>query len=73
MSPPPSIAIEAATDIHSIQIPDPLTIDNVQAMRTQQGKLIAGVAAKSDIELFKGIGRHSHKPKAKRWDRKFVI
>ena len=63
-------SIEAVDDTTGIVIPDVLTVDGVQALRTRAGKLVAGTAAKADIELFKGVGRHAHKPKAKRWDRK---
>lgn len=69
MPPPPAAEAVGVTDTTGLTLPDPLTINNVEALRTKQGRLVAGVAAKADIELFKGIGRHTHKPKAKNWDR----
>ena len=71
MSPPPPSAtsLEAEDDTTGVLIPDPLTVDSVRALRTKSGKLVAGTAAKADIELFKGTGRHGKKPKAKRWER----
>lgn len=72
MSPPSAedVSIEAVDDTTAILVPDILTIDSVEALRTKSGKLRAGTAAKADIELFKGLGRHAQKSKAKRWDRK---
>lgn len=67
---PPGIALQAEDDTTGFVIPDVLTVDGVQALRTKSGKLAAGTAAKADVELFKGVGRHANKPKAKRWDRK---
>ncbi|KAL9053027.1 MAG: hypothetical protein Q9162_005015 [Coniocarpon cinnabarinum] len=61
--------VEAVEDTKGVVVPDPLTVDTVQALRTKQGKLTAGTAAKADVELFKGVGRHSSKPKStKQWD-----
>ena len=71
MAPPPSaVALEAEDDTTGVFIPDVLTVDSVKALRGKSGKLVAGVAAKADIELFKGRGRHEKKAKAKRWDRR---
>lgn len=66
----PHIAVEGASDTAGLQIPNPLTLDRVQEQRTEQGKLKAGVAARADVELFKGIGRHAHKPKSRDWSRR---
>ncbi|KAI9727906.1 MAG: Aromatic/aminoadipate aminotransferase 1 [Chrysothrix sp. TS-e1954] len=68
--PPPSadVAVEGVTDTQGFQMPDILTINDIEKLRTKAGKLVAGVAAKADVELFKGRGRHAHKPLAKRWD-----
>ena len=75
MSPPPPSAIlmEAEDDTTGIYVPDVLNVDSIQALRTKQGKLLARTAARADVELFKGLGRHAAKPKAKRWDRKPVL
>lgn len=58
------------TDTTAITLPEPLTIPGIGKRRTAAGRLNAGVAAISDIESFKGQFHHSHKPLAKRWDRK---
>ena len=63
-------SLEAVDDTTGVIVPDLLTVDSVQSLRTKAGKLKAGVAAKADVEIFKGVGRHTSKPKAKRWDRK---
>ncbi len=68
MAPPAAIEVEAVTDTQAITIPDPLTLQSVSFRREKAGKLIAGVAAPVDFELYKGHS-HAHKPKAKRWDR----
>lgn len=70
MSPPGAVTVQAADDTTGITLPDPLTVNDVEELRTRAGKLKAGTAARADIELFKGKGRHAHKPLAKRWDRK---
>lgn len=67
--PPPAASVEATTDTQGITIPDPLSLESVQTRRNKAGKLIAGVAATADIELFKGRGHHAHKPKAKNFER----
>lgn len=66
-------SLEAVDDTTGVVIPDLLTVDSVQTLRTKAGKLKAGTAARADVELFKGKGRHTSKPKAKRWDRKSSI
>lgn len=60
--------VTAVTDTQGVVFPNPLTLDGIPIRRTKAGRLVAGVAAASDIELFKGRTQHSHKPKAKRWD-----
>ncbi|GAM82750.1 hypothetical protein ANO11243_007360 [Dothideomycetidae sp. 11243] len=71
---PPGINIEVAaeTDTTAITIPQPLTIAAINKRRTASGKLIAGVAAWSDIEGFKGRTHHHHKALAKRWDHRLT-
>lgn len=54
-------------------LPEALTLDGITARRTKAGRLVAGVAAASDFELFKGRGQHAHKPKAKRWTGTTVV
>ena len=66
---PPAATVEAASDTQAIVIPDPLTIEGIDARRAKLPKLKAGVAAPSDVEVFKGKGQHVHKPLAKTWDR----
>ncbi|KAF2155742.1 aromatic amino acid aminotransferase 1 [Myriangium duriaei CBS 260.36] len=69
MAPPGmNIEVTAETDTTGITIPEPLTIAGIGKRRTAAGRLIAGVAAASDVEAFKGRGRHAHKPLSKRWD-----
>lgn len=65
------VKVEAVTDTSAVTLPDPLTIDAIQARRTAAGKLVAGTAAVADIELFKGRHEHAHKPPAKSWSREF--
>ena len=72
MSPPSAIDVDvqAIDDTTAVTIPNPLTLEDVSKRREATGKLIAGVAAVANVEQFKGEKQHSHKPKAKRWDRK---
>ncbi|KFA60116.1 hypothetical protein S40285_09493 [Stachybotrys chlorohalonatus IBT 40285] len=44
----------------------PSTVDDILARRARAGKLVAGIAAPSDSDMFKG--ETTGKPKAKRWD-----
>ena len=69
MGAPAAIEVLPETDTTSFTIPDRLTIENVAKRRAASGKLIAGVAAIADVEVFKGKTHHLYKPKAKRWDR----
>jgi aromatic amino acid aminotransferase I len=73
MAPPSAIDVDvqAIDDTTAITVPNPLTLDDVSARREATGKLIAGVAAVANVEQFKGEKHHLHKPKAKRWDRKY--
>lgn len=66
---PPSATVEAVDDTTSVTMPDPLTLEGVEARRAKFPKLKAGTAAPSDVEIFKGQVHHAHKPAAKRWDR----
>lgn len=68
MEPRTPIEVLPETDTTTFTIPDRLTIQNVAKRRAASGKLIAGVAAVADLDLFKGRGQHAHKGKAKRWD-----
>ena len=63
------IEVLPETDTTTFTIPDRLTIQNVAKRRAASGKLIAGVAAIADLDLFKGQAQHGHKAKAKRWAR----
>jgi len=65
MAPHADVHVEAVTDTEAITLPDPFSM--IAARRTKAGKLIAGTAAPSNLELFKGTGHHAHKPKAKDW------
>ena len=74
MAPPPAaldIEVLPETDTSTFTIPDRLTIQNVAKRRAASGKLVAGVAAVADVDVFKGRTQHLHKGKAKTWDRKF--
>jgi aromatic amino acid aminotransferase I len=54
---PHSIEIEAVTDTEAIVIPDPVlttTTETVTARRAKAGKLIAGTAASTSSDFFKG-------------------
>ena len=66
-------SLEAIDDTSGVIIPDPLTVNHVQALRTKSGKLVAGVAAKADVELLKGHGRHGKKAgSTKSWEGKLI-
>lgn len=71
---PPGMNIEvlAETDTTAVTLPEPLTISGIGKRRTAAGRLIAGVAAVSDVEAFKGHTSHLHKPLARRWDREYL-
>lgn len=64
---------EALTDTTAVTLPDPLTINGVEARRTKAGRLVAGVAAPADFELFKGLGSHGHKAMARDWEGGFFL
>ncbi|EME79304.1 uncharacterized protein MYCFIDRAFT_57678 [Pseudocercospora fijiensis CIRAD86] len=74
-------AILPESDTTAFTVIDRLTVQGVANRRAASGKLVAGVAAPADLELFKKLawddeltrslkGRtcHKHKPVAKRWD-----
>ncbi|KAF4628817.1 hypothetical protein G7Y89_g9336 [Cudoniella acicularis] len=67
MAPPTAIDIEGVTDTEAIVLPDPLTLNGVSARRAKAGKLVAGTAAFTSSDFFKGSS-NTWKPKAKRWD-----
>ncbi|PSK42561.1 Aromatic amino acid aminotransferase [Elsinoe australis] len=71
---PPGMNIEvlAETDTTAVTLPEPLTISGIGKRRTAAGRLIAGVAAVSDVEAFKGHTSHLHKPLARRWDHRLT-
>ncbi|PNS21837.1 Aromatic amino acid aminotransferase [Sphaceloma murrayae] len=71
---PPGIDVEVVgvTDTTAVTLPEPLSLLGIDKRRTAAGKLIAGVAAVSDVESFKGITSHSHKPLARRWDHRLT-
>lgn len=54
MAPPSAIDIEAVRDTEAIVLPKPLTVNGVSARRLKAGKLVAGTAAYSDSDFFKG-------------------
>ena len=69
MTPPAlDVEVQADTDTSAVTLPEPLTIRGIDKRRTAAGKLIAGVAAKADVNFYKGPIHHKHKPLAKRWD-----
>lgn len=72
MAPPAAIESLPETDTTTFTIPDPLKIQDIAKRRAASGKLIAGVAAAADVDAFKGKTQHLHKPKAKRWDCKYL-
>ena len=73
MAPPAAIEVLRETDTFTFTIPDRLTIQSVAKRRAASGKLVAGVAAVADVDVFKGRTQHLHKPEAKRWDRMYNI
>jgi aromatic amino acid aminotransferase I / 2-aminoadipate transaminase len=56
MAPPSaiSIGIEGVTDTEAIVLPDPLTVNGVASRRAKAGKLVAGTAAYTSSDFFKG-------------------
>jgi aromatic amino acid aminotransferase I len=69
MAPPGAIDVLPESDTSTFTLPDRLTIQGVAKRRAAEGRLVAGVAALADVDRFKGRSVHSHKPKARRWDR----
>lgn len=72
---PHNVEVEAITDTTGVPLPDPLTaaipINDIRGRRKKAEKTTWGVAAPASSERFKSYS-HTHKPKAKRWDRKSV-
>lgn len=54
MAPPSAIDIRGLTDTEAFIYPNPLTINEVTERRAKAGKLIAGVAAGTSSDQFKG-------------------
>ena len=56
MAPPSaiSISIEGVTDTQAVVLPGPLTDNIVTARRAKAGKLVAGTAAYTTSDFFKG-------------------
>ena len=69
MAPLAAIDVLPESDTSTFTLPDRLTIQGVAKRRAAEGRLVAGVAALADVDRFKGRSVHSHKPKARRWDR----
>lgn len=72
MAPPPAldVQVQADTDTSAVTLVNRVDVTGIAKRRAAAGKLIAGTAAASDVESFKGPFHHAHKPAAKRWDRK---
>lgn len=54
MSPPSAVEVEGVRDTEGIALPDPLTVNGVAARRRKAGKLVAGTAAFTTSDYFKG-------------------
>ena len=55
MAPPSAIDIEGVTDTQAVVVlPDPLTVNGVPARRAKAGNLVAGTAAYTSSDFFKG-------------------
>jgi aromatic amino acid aminotransferase I len=54
MSPPSAVEVEGVRDTEGIALPDPLTVNGVAARRNKAGKLVAGTAAFTSSDFFKG-------------------
>jgi hypothetical protein len=66
--PPSAIEVEGVRDTEGIPlIQQPLSINGFTARREKAGRLVAGTAAYTSSDFFKGPTEG--KPKAKRWDR----
>jgi len=75
MSPPAAIVeVEGVTDTAGVTLPDPLSvpikINEIYGRRRKTEKSQWGVAAPADSAKFKHHPQ-DHKPRAKRWDRRF--
>lgn len=62
MAPPSAIDIRGLTDTEAVIYPDPLTINEVTERRAKAGKLVAGVAAGTSSDLFKGKVSFTYPP-----------
>lgn len=66
---PSAVEVEGIRDTEGIPLmPKVLTVNGFASRREKAGKLIAGTAAATSSDHFKGP--ITGKPKAKRWDRK---
>lgn len=56
MAPPSaiSVAAEGSSDSEAISSSDPLTVEGVASRRAKAGKLVAGTAAFTSSDFFKG-------------------
>ena len=62
MSPPSAIEVDTGIDTTSITLPGPLTTKGVAARRAKAGKLVAGTAAYTSSDYFKGPVRYYSSP-----------
>lgn len=56
MAPPPAaieVEVKGVTDISSVVIPDPLTVNDVPHRRAKAPKMSGGVAAHASSDMFK--------------------
>jgi aromatic amino acid aminotransferase I len=54
MAPPSAIDIEGVTDTQAVVLLNALTVNGVPARRAKAGKLVAGTAAYTSSDFFKG-------------------
>jgi len=76
MAPPSAIEVSAESDTTGITIPNPLiapiTSNDIFGRRKKANKSQWGIAAASDTANFR-LKSYEKKPKAKRWDRKYLF
>jgi aromatic amino acid aminotransferase I len=77
MAPPGPIEVEAVSDTQGHTIRDPFTlplkVNDIYGRRKKAEKSQWGAAASSNSSQFKSHTSLKSKPKAKRWDREWLI
>ena len=61
------VELEGVTDVTSLQLPDPLSLDMIPERRLKSAKMSSAIASFSNADMFKSPGSLL-KAKSKRWD-----